>query len=50
MRNIQVSIFVFKIGAVITVFAIFVASVLANAMWETTVKGGPYFKFLLGGL
>ena len=28
---------VFKIEAIITVFTIFVALVLANAIWETTV-------------
>ena len=40
---------VFKIEAIITVFTIFVALVLANAIWETTVRswseqrrpGGP---------
>ena len=30
---------VFKIEAIITVFTIFVALVLANAIWETTVGG-----------
>ena len=29
---------VFKIEAIITVFTIFVALVLANAIWETTVQ------------
>ena len=29
---------VFKIEAIITVFTIFVALVLANAIWETTVN------------
>ena len=30
---------VFKIEAIITVFTIFVALILANAIWETTVWG-----------
>ena len=30
---------VFKIEAAITVYTIFVALVLANAIWETTVHG-----------
>ena len=29
---------VFKIEAIITVFTIFVALVLANAIWETTMR------------
>ena len=33
---------VFKIEAIITVFTIFVALVLANAIWETTVRCGTF--------
>ena len=35
---------VFKIEAIITVFTIFVAIVLANAIWETTVEQGYIFQ------
>ena len=35
---------VFKIESVTTVFTIFVALVLANAIWETTVEWGMHRK------
>ena len=37
---------VFKIEAIITVFTIFVALVLANAIWETTVLSKSRKKHL----